>query len=288
MKKFMVLAVLVISNCFAVSVPDSSEYDSRITYDVYNPDEVVKLYVKDGFISTINLQNDERVIDMFTGFVDGWDIQNRGSFVFIKPKTFVNKQAGNIAIFPTNPTWNTNLVITTTKRVYFFDLILVEKQQPIYKINFDYPVERTQKQEQAKINSEIAQRRNEDVNFIKDRLTNLNNPRNWDFYMKVNQGSNNIAPVFAYDDGIFTYLGFDNTKSIPSVFLYDEKTKEEAILNTHMKEQGEFQILVVHKVAPAMLLRAGNKVVGIFNKGFGVNPAPAGTTISPEVIREVR
>jgi type IV secretion system protein VirB9 len=104
--------------------------------------------------------------------------------------------------------------------------------------------------------------------------------------MKVNKDSQSIAPIFAYDDGIFTYLGFDNTRSIPSVYLWENG--KESILNTHMKEQGEYQILVIHKVAPKIILRAGDKVVGILNGSFGVNPAPQRTTISDEVYREVR
>ncbi|MDR1975837.1 MAG: P-type conjugative transfer protein VirB9 [Campylobacteraceae bacterium] len=290
MRKLMFLAALAVfcvQNGFAASVPKSSKSDSRITSQEYNAEDVTRLSAKDGFITTIALKSDERVIDMFTGFIDGWDIQDRANFVFIKPKAFV-RSAGDI-VFPKYPEWNTNLIITTNQRVYVFDLILVEKQQPIYKVNFNYPVDKIQEvknQENRLIQQEITRRYNEEVNYIKDKLSNLNNPRNWNFYMKVNKESDNIAPVFAYDDGIFTYLGYDNTKSIPSVFLV-EKGKE-SILNTHMKEQGEYQILVVHKVSPEIILRAGDKVVGIFNKGYGINPAPAGTTISKDVKREIK
>jgi type IV secretion system protein VirB9 len=288
MKKVAILtalAIFALSNSFAASIPTGSEYDARITFQNYNANDVIKLFAKDGFVTTISLSSSERVIDMFTGFADGWDIQDRGSFIFIKPKTFLNKQ-DNTVFFPKNPEWNTNLIVTTNQRVYVFDLVLVEKQQSIYKVNFEYPADRAQQQAQEVRNSEVVKQYTEEVNYIKDKLTNLNNPRNWNFYMKVNTGSDSIAPIFAYDDGIFTYLGFDNTKSIPSVFLYEKGG--ESILNTHMKEQGEYQILVIHKVAPKIILRAGEKVVGIINNAYGVNPAPAGTTISQEVTREVK
>jgi len=288
MKKAVILTVLAmfaLDNSFAASLPDGSKYDGRITFQDYNAHDVTKLFAKDGFVTTISLSNGERVIDMFTGFSDGWDIQDRGSFIFVKPKTFVNKQ-DNTVFFPKYPDWNTNLVVTTNQRTYVFDLILVEKQQPMYKINFEYPADKANQKAQETKNAEIVKQHTEEVNYIKDRLTNLNNPRNWNFYMKVNTGSDSIAPIFAYDDGIFTYLGFDNTKSIPSVFLYEKGT--ESILNIHMKEQGEYQILVVHKVAPKIILRAGEKVVGILNNAYGINPAPAGTTISPEIARELK
>lgn len=88
--------------------------------------------------------------------------------------------------------------------------------------------------------------------------------------MKVNKGSEDISPNFAYDDGVFTYLGFDSTKSFPAVFSY-EKGKE-GILNTHIKKDGDYDVLVVHKVLPQILLRSGDKVVGVFNKGYAKNP----------------
>ena len=88
--------------------------------------------------------------------------------------------------------------------------------------------------------------------------------------MKVNKGSEDISPNFAYDDGVFTYLGFDSTKSFPAVFSY-EKGKE-GILNTHIKKDGNYDVLVVHQVLPQILLRSGDKVVGVFNKGYAKNP----------------
>jgi type IV secretion system protein VirB9 len=290
MRKLMLLmafAVFCVQNGFAASVPKSSKSDSRIASQEYNAEDVTKLSVKDGFITTVTLRSDERIIDMFTGFIDGWDIQDRANFIFIKPKAFV--RGGGEIVFPKYPEWNTNLIVTTNQRVYVFDLVLVEKQQPLYKINFNYPVDKVleaQNQQYKKLQQEINKEYEKEVSYIKDKLSNLNNPRNWNFYMKVNKESDNIAPVFAYDDGIFTYLGYDNTKSIPSVFLV-EKGKE-SILNTHMKEQGEYQILVVHKVSPEMILRAGEKVVGIFNKGYGANPAPAGNTISKDIQRVLK
>ena len=89
--------------------------------------------------------------------------------------------------------------------------------------------------------------------------------------MHVNKGSETIAPDFAYDDGVFTYLGFNSTKTIPSVFLYDE-TNKESILNTHLKKDGKFDVLVIHQTAKQILLRSGNKLVGIMNSGYAKNP----------------
>lgn len=88
--------------------------------------------------------------------------------------------------------------------------------------------------------------------------------------MKVNKGSEDITPNFAYDDGVFTYLGFDNTKTFPAVFAYE--LGKESILNTHIKKDGNYDVLVIHKITKQILLRSGDKVVGIFNRGYSKNP----------------
>ena len=104
--------------------------------------------------------------------------------------------------------------------------------------------------------------------------------------MSVNEDSENIAPVFAYDDGVFTYLGFDSTKDIPSVFLYENE--KESILNNHIKKEGNYDVLVIQKTAKQIVLRSGKRIVGILNKSFGVNPLEEPkTTNSPLIKREV-
>jgi type IV secretion system protein VirB9 len=111
-------------------------------------------------------------------------------------------------------------------------------------------------------------------------------PRNWDYYMNINPESENISPSFAYDDGQFTYLGFDSTKDIPSVFLYENE--KESILNNHIKKEGNYDVLVIQKTAKQIVLRSGKRIVGILNKSFGVNPLEQQkTTNSPKLEREV-
>ena len=103
------------------------------------------------------------------------------------------------------------------------------------------------------------------------KLEKTSVPRNWDYYMKVNTNSENITPDFAYDDGVFTYLGFDNTKIFPSAFAYDG---EEQIVNQHIKKENKFSVLVIHSIHKQILLRSGDKLVGVFNKGYAKNPLP--------------
>ena len=106
--------------------------------------------------------------------------------------------------------------------------------------------------------------------------------------MHINENSESIAPNFAYDDGVFTYLGFDNTKAMPSVFLYDEANGE-VIANTHIEKYAEYEVIVIHQIANQILLRSGNRLVGIKNNSYGVNPLDRTyTTKSKKVIRTLK
>ncbi|WP_334092556.1 TrbG/VirB9 family P-type conjugative transfer protein, partial [Helicobacter typhlonius] len=125
-----------------------------------------------------------------------------------------------------------------------------------------------------------------EIDKLQKSLNRTAVPRNWDYYMRVNNGADNIAPDFAYDDGVFTYLGFDNTKVFPSAFAYD---REEQIVNQHIKKEGKFSVLVIHSIHKKILLRSGDKLVGILNKGYALNPLPKApeTSNETEVKREL-
>ena len=121
---------------------------------------------------------------------------------------------------------------------------------------------------------------------IREELNKTAIPRNWDYYMNQNKYSENISPTFAYDDGQFTYLGFNSIKDIPSVFLYEND--KESILNTHIKKDGNYDVLVIQKTAKHFVLRSGDRIVGILNKSFGINPKEVQqTTISKDIQREL-
>ncbi len=297
MKKVLVTFLLLLSsNCFAVSTPSSEGFDKRVVKINFNNKDVVKIFAKNGKSTVIQLGKDERVLDMSTGFNDGWDLKDRRNFIFIKPIPYVSKIATNelgetvnksVVIEPTAKNWNTNLTVITNKREYLFDLIL-SKWLAYYKLSFSYPNEKI-KENILKIKKIAAK---EEKNFIDKELDRTTIPRNWDYYMNINPNSEAIVPDYAYDDGLFTYLGFDSTKTIPSVFLYEEVgskgDSKESLLNVNMKKDGKYDVIVVHKTAKTFVLRSGLKIVGILNGSYGVNPLPkANTTISSKVKREV-
>lgn len=290
--KSIILISLIASGTNALTTPKSSKFDKRITYTTYNADDVILIKCKAGFVSLIEFEKDERIINAFVGFGDGWEVGDRENFVIVKPKsyqikqeeqTLVDENGDQVAIdgMPSviQPSdspddWKTNLIITTNKnKVYTFDLELADqnKSKDInYKLSFSYttPKEKLAKQ---KAEQELAQKIAKEKAEYKKEIERNNIPRNWNFVMHVNKNSKTIAPDFAYDDGVFTYLGFKSTKTIPSVFMYDEINKE-SILNSHVKKDGKFEVIVIHKTAEKILLRSGDKLVGIINQGYGKNP----------------
>lgn len=290
MRKFLIL-ILIFSNFgFCASNPKSSKFDNRITFANYNADDVFLINCKNGFVTMLEFSNDERIINIATGFSDGWELIDRENFLFIKPRAYIVKQEEQsiadengetvdiqnaaMVIQPNSKDWKTNLIVTTTKRIYVFDLELLDDKEINYKLEFSYPDETKAKaKEKAELEHKI-ELEHQNKEKLETELNKATIPRNWDFMMHINKGSETISPDFAYDDGVFTYLGFNNTKTIPSVFLYEFVGGEpkESILNTHLKKDGNYDVLVVHKTAKRILLRSGNKLVGIQNDGYAKNP----------------
>lgn len=283
MRKILILCILF-TQCFCLSVPESSSYDKRITYAVFNPNDVFQITAANGYVSVIEFAKNERIVNISTGFSDGWEITDRENLLFIKPKAYKTSGASSEVIVDPDPTsWKTNLIVTTNLNFYTFELVLNPKKK-VYKMSFTYPEldKESISQAEAKLKKEIDDKK------ISESLNRNSIPRNWDFYMKINKDSEDIAPNFAYDDGVFTYLGFDNTKTFPSVFSYENG--QESILNTHIKYENNYTVLVIHKIAKQILLRSGDKLVGIFNRGYGKNPLnrTVQTSNDDEVIRELK
>ena len=291
MKQLVFFTIFTINVLFAIDIPKSTLFDKRIVYTNFNKDDVFQISAKNGYTTVIQFAEDERILDMASGFSSGWDIQDRRNFVFIKPKSYesnfavdelgetINKK---MIIDPNQNDWKTNLIVLTNKREYVFNLDLNIDKNSYFKFTFKYPEDELyKKQQKDKLKKEFLEE-----NEIKEELNRTAIPRNWDYYMNQNKDSENISPTFAYDDGQFTYLGFNNTKDIPSVFLYEND--KESILNTHIKKDGNYDVLVIQKTAKQFVLRSGDRIVGIWNKSFGINSKEVQqTTISKDVQREL-
>lgn len=90
-----------------------------------------------------------------------------------------------------------------------------------------------------------------------------------------------LAPS-VWDDGNRTYLQFPGNTPIPPVFTFDPDRVERPAHYT-VQPGG---VVVVHKTAPEIRLRDGDKVACIVNHAWSPVGRPTGTgTISPDVVR---
>ncbi|MDK4525793.1 P-type conjugative transfer protein VirB9 [Kingella kingae] len=231
----------------AASIPKGSPKDKRIQTAIYSPDDVFVVRTQVGVATIIQLESDERIIGensaLGIGDAEAWKMTARGQNVFFK-------------LTAERP--DTNLLITTNKRTYAFDLKTTNgNPPPTYILRFDYPDTELAKQRIA------AQKRVRAAELFgkAQSVAPLNtNTHYW------GRGNKNLAPTHLYDNGRFTYFRFHNGRDLPSIYkVLDDGS--EVLLNTHM----DGDTVVVHETAQYFVLRLGRQVLGIENRGFNTN-----------------
>lgn len=270
---YLALALALSSTVsFAVDVPQGSKFDNRIQYIDYNAGDVVVVRSIPGFGARIVFGANETILDIASGFTQGWEFSDRRNILYIKPKS-IKGENNQPSMAPEAGKWNTNLMVTTNVRMYDFDLHLIGansglapgNQRISYRIEFRYPVDEA-------ANAKLAT----DKKTAQTKLDAQSAPRNWNYTMQVGKESASLAPTMAYDDGRFTYLKFPNNRDFPSVFAV-AADKSESLINTHVDKD----VLVIQRVSPELVLRLGNAVVGIYNDSFDLDGLPPneGTTV---------
>lgn len=268
----------------AADVPQGSKFDNRIQYVNYNDGDVVVVRSVAGTGSRIVFSPKETILDVASGFSQGWEFNDRDNVLYIKAKS-IKGENGMAPMTPEAGKWDTNLMVKTNLRLYDFDLQLLPgasssrvppNQKIAYRVEFKYPEE-----EAAQTKALEAKQK------AQAKLDAEDGPRNWDYSMQVGDASDNIAPTMAYDNGRFTFLRFPNNRDFPTAFLVGPD-KSESLVNSHI-DPAKPDVLVIHRVAREMVLRLGNAVVGIYNDSFDADGVPAndGTTV-PGVKRVLR
>lgn len=299
MKKMKLIFLIIVFTTygFSANLPKATKEDKRIQIAEFNANEVYEIKAKNGYISMLKFSHDERIINIVCGFLEGWSIKSDSNFIFIKPQAYIAKAKeqtmldsnGNtisfsdnqdIVIQPTIKDWKTNLIVTTNKRIYMFDLVLTNKIESSYRVDFIYPEDILKANQ---LNTKKDELKKEEQK-IEQELSSLSIPKNYHFVQHINKNSEDISVDYAYDDGVFTYLAFNTNKTIPSVFEYDKENKE-SILNTHITKDNNYTVVVIHKIPKQILLRSGDKLVGIKNLGAGKNLYPSKNTKSDKVER---
>lgn len=296
----LVAGIIAAPLCSAASKPVSSRFDPRNQAIAYNPYDTTVISSATGYISTLVFDDDEKVVETKVGFDQGWEVTSSDNRVYIriKPVTQNVEQVNSegetetkqVAFDPENDLerWKTNLFIVTTKRNYSIELNAKTFKTPdkiSFVVNYRYPEERrkeNQKLEQQHL-AELA-RKNE-INTINKALENAKTPRNWKYYARVAKGSDYIKPDYAYDDGRFTYFGFNPMKKMPSLFV--QFGDQETITNPTIEKRGNYTVLIAHSLSDKWVIRLGDQVVGVENRGFGQVRLNDSDTVSDKVGIEV-
>lgn len=280
MKSFSFLLALLIAAApaFAMDQPKGTAYDTRIQYVNYNQDDVVEVNSYPGIATQIVFAPGEAVLDMSSGFSQGWQASTSANSVYLKPQSV--KLSDNTVLEPAAGKWNTNLMVTTNRHVYSFLLVLhtapadgklVYNAKVAFRITFRYPADEAAAAKLAAAKEATKAQLDASSKPV---------PANWKYSMQVGKKSESIAPTMAYDDGRFTYLRFPGNRDFPAAFVAADDGSE-SIVNSHI-DPAHPDVLVVHRVARELVLRLGKEVVGVFNENFDPygKPATTGTTIN--------
>ncbi|EIN0583670.1 P-type conjugative transfer protein VirB9 [Salmonella enterica subsp. enterica serovar Newport] len=294
MNKFTVtvLSLMMCSAAWGAAVPQASRYDARVQQVVYNPQNVTVVNTKPGFMTTLVFDNDEAVISAKPGFEEAWEATPDANRVNIRPVALTQGAPGEdgnttqVVIPPNSRDWHTNLLVVTSKRLYNVELNVIDEKsarQPAFQVSYSYPGEARNKATREAVARQREWEKKQQQDSIQKALKASQTPRNWDYTKFPGQGSGQIIPDFAYDDGRFTFVGFSPSKDLPTVTK--EVNGKEYTVNHSIQKKGNFTVLVVHEVTPRLVLRSGSAVVGLENNGYGKVQPTDGATVSPKVER---
>ncbi len=266
MKHIILATALLLSAPFALAltVPKASPYDTRIQNADYNANDVFEINTKVGIGTQVLFAEGEEIAKdkAISGFIDGWSLEPVGNSLFIKASAIKGKDAEgkDILVEPIPGQWNSNILVSTNRRVYVLDLKLLSGGAKVaYLVKFNYPEDELKKAQAEKLAKELA----EEKKVIMEKTPVV---KNMSYKMQAGKKSSNIEPGNVFDDGEFTYFTFAGNREIPAIFHVSEN-KEESIVNSHIDPKMPGTI-VVHRIGRQFVLRYGDAVVGVYNEAF--------------------
>lgn len=269
------------SAALASTTPQAHNGDARVLTLVVLADSVVRIPVQRGLITQIVLPQDERIV--------GSPATGRGADCAEPTHTWcVATQAGDIFVKPRTGASRTNLVVTTTKRRYAFDLQPVSRgETPLIRLTMIAPAAPTVVASPA-VQEATQQARREPVTaseILRTRWAIKPAIRNDAYSVANGPDSEDIVPTMVFDDGTHTYFQFPNNRPVPSVFQIAPDGSEQTV-NARMDTD---DMLVADRVARRFVLRLGRSVVAIINDAFDLDGvAPSNGTTVPGVARAVK
>jgi type IV secretion system protein VirB9 len=232
----------------AAKVPRELLSDERVKQTVYDPNQVYEIVGTYGYQTAIEFAQDETVKVVSLGDSIAWQTVPYQNRLFIKP---------------VEPNATTNLTVITDKRTYYFKLDSARnRKSPTFLVRFIYPGNQMPELEDKAQGSRLS--------WAQDAVSPMSSPRrNADYGISGDRQAIALHQVF--DDGQFTYLRFDASTEIPSVYTVGADGTE-SIVNT--RREGDY--LVVERTASLFTLRNGRAYLCVRNNAKPYAGAIAG------------
>jgi type IV secretion system protein VirB9 len=266
-----VVLLLAHGSTLAAVVPPPGAVDARVREIEYRPGQVVQLTGYVGYHIHLELERDETFVALGAGDSAALDFAAEGPHILFKPK------AAPVA---------TNLTLVSSRRVYHFEYRTYEVPPPfntaVFALRFRYPVPRPEGSPVATplpfSSGAPSAPPSAPPLVVVARAVRPVNTEYW--YC----GSGSLQPTAASDDGVQTRLTFSARGEWPAIFVRNEDGSE-SLVNFH----AEGTTAVVHRVARGFVLRRGDLVGCVENRGYaGSGDWVASGANADGVSREVR
>lgn len=228
--------------------------DQRLCYADYNDDDVTLIEMYPGFVTLLEFQSDEQVIDALAGIPAAYEVVRTNNAVALRIKE---------AAPPSN------LIINTSKRIYFIDLTQAKLPQATdssvhlrtsqtYRIRWRYPAD-TLESILAK-NREKKQREEKDAAAaVMAAKEDIPTPSQFS-----TEGDSSVCPRRATVRGLHTVAVFDDSQDIPSIYQVDEQGAENLVPRSMINPR----TVSIHIVAKRLVFRRALAVCTLFNESL--------------------
>jgi type IV secretory pathway VirB9-like protein len=244
-----------------------------ITEQIATGNDVISVPVRVGMPTA--LEFDSVIGEVIISGVDDWtqklEMEKHSNRLLLKPyKEF----SMNMLVLTAKQSYSVEL--KATKNDKFYSILRLKNAPPpplldeaaIAKIN------------EAQIKKRIAEHEAE-AKLERDKRVNefltKNREKNLKYSVEIMTPNPSIIPETVYDDGVFTFIGFQKNQKIPAIYEFDAATSEETPLNFHIEPNG---LYVIQSIVRTLVLRRGKEELAIHNDSFNINGAVTGKRTS--------
>lgn len=246
------LFALILAACLATPVlaeqsPRRIDGDPRVRVFQYHPNEVFRVDAQFRFITTIEFERGEIVEAILGGDSESWQVirLDRGDTISIKP---VLENAA------------TNLIVHTDRRIYTFLLVARSGGRARnFRLSFAYP----------DTNPVLAQGFVDLTAGSQSTGARLN-----DRYLAA--GDSDFRPIDVWDDGVNTYMRFEQSARRPALFTTDAEGRDSVVNTT----QHPNHVLQIHALSDRWTLRIGDRFICVRARHL-VEPSAEARAVPP-------